>query len=109
MLKVIFACLSALPLAGCIGSPPIFAANSPCSALLPSSWAAGVGHAPPPAQSADPLVQLKEWIRFGTAEAAQVEKADSRYSDAVGIVSRCEARDAEATDRSRGGFLRRLF
>lgn len=94
-----------LAASGCVSSPPIFAASSACSTLLPTSWAEGVGHAPPPAPSADPLEQLKEWIRFATAEAAQVEKADGRYKDALELQQRCEARDAEAVERSRPRFL----
>ncbi len=94
-----------LGVTACVGSPAIFAASSACSTLLPDAWDEGVGHAPPPVQSADPLVQLKEWIKFATAEAAQVEKADGRYRDGKQIVSRCEERDAKAVKASRSKFL----
>lgn len=101
----------------CAPSPVIFAANSPCTELLPDEWEKGVGHAPPPkevppakdgslgAQLDHALAVGKEWIKFGTAEAAQVEKADGRYRDGVGIVRRCEARDAKAVAKSRPRFL----
>ena len=51
------------------------------------------------------LALLKAWQIFGTAEAAQVEKADGRYRDAVGIVDRCTARDAQAVQRSKPKLL----
>ena len=40
--------LAVLSLAGCVGSPPIIAAPSACSTLLPSEWLAGVPSAPLP-------------------------------------------------------------
>jgi hypothetical protein len=55
-----------------------------------------VAHAPPPARESDPLAQLKAWIGFATAEAANVERANGRTKDALGIVQRCEQRDAQA-------------
>lgn len=91
--------------AGCVSSPPIYAANTPCSSLVPADWRKGVGHAPAPAEATDPLAQLKAWIGFGTAEAGQVEKADGRTADTIGIVERCEARDREAVQRARPKFL----
>jgi len=39
---------------------------------------------------------LKSWIGFGLGEAGQLAKANWRTRDAIGIVSRCEARDAAA-------------
>ena len=89
----------------CVSSPPIYAARTPCGELIPTEWSNGVGHATPPAEVVDPLAQLKEWIKFGTAEAGQVEKADARYRDSHGIRDRCEARDKEAVQRSRPKFL----
>ncbi|WP_068090875.1 hypothetical protein [Novosphingobium rosa] len=53
-------------------------------------------HAPAPAQESDPLAQLKAWVGFGMAEAANVEAANGRTVDAMGIMERCEARDAAA-------------
>jgi hypothetical protein len=63
---------------------------------VPADWAKGVEHAPAPAQEADALAQMKAWIGFATAEAAHVEMANARTRDALGIIERCEARDAQA-------------
>jgi hypothetical protein len=97
--------LTLLAVTGCVGSPVIVSANTPCTDLVPAEWRKGVEHAPPPAQAADPLAQLKAWIGFGTAEAAQLEKANGRTIDALGIVERCQARDAAAVKRSKPRFL----
>jgi hypothetical protein len=52
------------------------------------------------------LDQLKAWIGFGTAEAGNVEIANGRTADALGIVERCEARDAAAVQKvARRKFL----
>jgi hypothetical protein len=45
------------------------------------------------------------WINFSVAEAANVEVANGRTRDAIGIVSRCEERDTTAVNKSRRGFL----
>jgi hypothetical protein len=55
-----------------------------------------VAHAPAPAQEADQLAQLKAWIGFSVAEAGNVEVANGRTRDAMGIIQRCEERDAAA-------------
>jgi hypothetical protein len=91
--------------AGCVASPPIYAANTPCSSLVPADWRGGVPHAPAPAEATDPLDQLKAWIGFGTAEAGQVEKANGRTADTIGIIERCESRDREAVQRAKPKFL----
>lgn len=81
-------------------SPPIFAPPAACSSLLPTDWSSGVADAPAPAQAAAPLDQLKAWIGFGVAEAGQLQKANGRTRDAIGIVERCEARDAAAVHKA---------
>ena len=94
-----------LAVTGCVTSPPIFAPTSRCSELVPAEWREGVGHAPAPAQLIDALAQLKAWIGFGTAEAAKVEAANGRTRDTLGIIERCEKRDATAIKASRPKFL----
>lgn len=42
---------------------------------------------------------------FGDAQTAQLDKANDRYVSGVGIVSRCEARDAAAVKRAKPKFL----
>lgn len=46
-----------------------------------------------------------DWIAFADAQTGQLDKANDRYRAAVGIVGRCEARDAAAVKRSRPRFL----
>jgi hypothetical protein len=40
-----------------------------------------------------------DWIVFGDAQTAQLDKANGRTGDALDIVARCEARDAAAVKR----------
>jgi hypothetical protein len=103
----------ALAVTACVQSPPIFAEIPDCSSLVPQGWRDGVGHAAKPAVAAAPrddslaeqlrhaTDSLKAWIGFGAAEAGQVEKADDRLTSALGIIERCEARDAAAIRRSK--------
>lgn len=42
-----------------------------------------------------------DWVAFGDAQTAQLDKANDRYVAGVGIVQRCEDRDALAIARSR--------
>lgn len=104
-LRLMLPLLMPLVAAACVSSPPIYAANTPCSSLVPADWRNGVPHAPAPAEAASPLDQLKAWIGFGTAEAGQVEKANGRTADTIGIVERCEVRDREAVQRAKPKFL----
>ncbi|WP_447724656.1 hypothetical protein [Sphingomonas koreensis] len=46
-----------------------------------------------------------DWISFGDAQTAQLDKANGRTADAIGIVERCEARDAAALKRTRPKLL----
>lgn len=48
---------------------------------------------------------MGDWIAFGDAQTAQLDKANGRTADAIGIVERCEARDAEALKRARPKFF----
>jgi hypothetical protein len=105
-----------LAAAGCAGSPVIVASPSACSKVLPAEWEKGVGHAesPPPAppkpqglqaQIDWTLEQLKIWTGFAVDEANRVDQADGRTRDTIGIVRRCEERDAEAVSKSRPKVL----
>lgn len=42
-----------------------------------------------------------QWIMFGDAQTAQLDKANDRTITAIGIVERCEMRDADAVKRAR--------
>jgi hypothetical protein len=85
---------------GCAGAPSIVSAPSACSTLLPTEWRAGVRGADLPQGDT-----VGEWIAFADAQTGQLDKANDRYSAAVGIVERCEARDREAVKRARPRFL----
>lgn len=84
----------------CAGAGPIIATPSACSTLLPTEWAKGVPGAPLPDGQT-----VGEWIAFGDAQTAQLDKANDRYAAGVGIISRCEARDAAAVKHAKPRFL----
>lgn len=99
--------LTLLPLlaaTACVGAPPIVAAHTACSALLPGEWREGVAGAPLPAGDT-----VGDWISFADAQTGRLDQANARTKDAIGIVERCEARDAAAVKREKRGFFGRLF
>jgi hypothetical protein len=75
-----------------------------CSQLLPAEWKQGVAGAELPEGNS-----VGDWVAFGDAQTARLDQANGRTSDAIGIVERCEARDAAAVKRARRGFFARLF
>lgn len=85
-----------LALTACAAAPPIVASASACSALLPEAWRTPVPGAPLPQGET-----VGDWIQFGDAQTGQLDKANDRTLSAIGIVERCEARDAEAVKRAR--------
>lgn len=88
--------LFAMPgLQACAGAPPIVATPGACSTLLPDSWRAPIPGAPLPEGGT-----VGEWIAFADAQTGQLDKANGRTADAIAIVGRCEARDAEALKRA---------
>lgn len=90
-----------LAVAGCAGTPAIVAAPSACSSLLPGEWRQGVPGAPLPAGDSE-----GDWIAFADAQTGQLDKANGRTVDAIGIVERCEARDRAAIERVRRPWWR---
>nr|WP_299914389.1 hypothetical protein [Sphingomonas bacterium] len=48
---------------------------------------------------------MGDWIKFGDAQTGQLDKANDHYVSGVGIVQRCEARDAAAVKKARPKFL----
>lgn len=85
LLPMLLAC------AGCVGAPPIAAIPSACSTLIPANW-----HDPVPGAPLPGGLTVGDWIAFGDAQTAQLDKANGRTTDALDIVARCEARDAAA-------------
>ena len=95
MRLLILAC--AMPaLSACVSAPPIFATSAACSSILPADWRQGVPGAPLPAGET-----VGDWIAFGDAQTGQLDKANGRTADAIGIVERCEARDRDAVAKAK--------
>ena len=93
-----------LALAGCAGGPPIVTlSGAGCAALLPGEWRAGVVPASLPEG-----VTVGDWIAFADAQTGKLDEANGRTRDAIGIVERCEARDAAAVKRAKRGWLARF-
>ncbi len=78
---------------------------SGCAELVPIEWAAGVEGAPLPRLNAD----RTDWQVFGEKQTGQLDKANGRTRDAIGIVSRCEARDQAVADRLNAPWWKRPF
>lgn len=76
------------------------ASPSACSSLLPSEWREGVPGADLPEGST-----VGDWIAYADAQTGQLDKANDRTRAAIGIVERCEARDAEAVKKARRKVL----
>ena len=96
--------LCAMPaLAGCAAGPPIVTVSGAgCAALLPIEWRSGV------IPSALPEgVTVGDWVAFADAQTGKLDEANGRTRDAIGIVERCESRDAEAVTKARRSWLRR--
>ena len=89
-----------LGLGACVAGGPLVATPSACSTLLPPEWLAGVPSAPLP--DGETVADL---AAFSDAQTGQLDKANDRYVSGVGIVARCEARDAKAVSKSRPQFL----
>ena len=92
------------------------ASPSACTELIPAGWAKGVDHTslpePAPVKPADQpgvvawtLDELKKWTGFGVSEANKLDQANGRTSDVIGIVRRCEERDAKAVRAAKPKFL----
>jgi len=84
---------------GCVGAPPIAAIPSACASLLPGEWRAAVPGAPLPSDET-----VADWISFADQQTGQLDKANDRTLSAIGIIERCEARDAAAVKAARRGW-----
>jgi hypothetical protein len=73
----------------------VTAQGASCSSLLPDEWSKGVAPAELPDGSA-----IADWIVFGDQQTAKLDQANGRTRDAIAIVQRCEARDAQAVKRA---------
>jgi hypothetical protein len=91
-------------LSACAGTPIVTAAPSSCATLLPPEWKQGVDGAPLPQGDT-----VADWEVFADAQTGKLDQANDRTKDAIGIVERCEARDAAAIKHATRGFFGRLF
>jgi len=89
-----------LALGGCAGSPVIVATPSACSTLIPDSWRQPVSGADLPDGNT-----VGDWVAFGDAQTAQLDKANGRTVDSLAIISRCEERDRAAVKKAKPKVL----
>lgn len=102
-MRTILAALT-LSLTACVGAPVVTATPSSCAALLPSEWKDGVAGADLPDGNT-----VADWEVFADAQTGKLDQANGRTKDAIGIVERCEQRDAAAIRKATRGFFGRLF
>jgi hypothetical protein len=91
-------------LSACAGAPIVTAAPSSCATLLPAEWKQGVAGAELPDGNT-----VGDWIAFGDAQTGKLDQANERTKAAIGIVERCEERDAAAIKKATRGWFGRLF
>ena len=89
-----FATIAPLLLGFCSG-PTVLSTPNSCATLLPSEWKQGVAGAELPAGDT-----VGDWVAFGDAQTGKLDVANDRTRSAIGIVERCEARDAEAVRKA---------
>lgn len=90
----------------CVSGPPsVTAQPASCAALLPQSWKEGVD-APDFSGSGDVVA---DWISFADALAGRLDTANDRTLSAIGIIERCEQRDAAAVKSATRGKLLGIF
>jgi hypothetical protein len=102
-----FICLALIPLlllTACAGTPIVTAMPNSCATLLPQEWKQGVAGAPLPDGDT-----VGDWVTFADQQTGKLDIANDRTKSAIGIVERCEARDAAAVKRATRGFFGRIF
>lgn len=89
-------------LAGCAATV-VQSGASRCSDLLPTEWEKGVAVAdlPESAKLADGHDDARPWQAGFVEQTGRVEIANGRYVDGIGIVRRCEDRNAAAVKAAR--------
>jgi hypothetical protein len=89
-------------LAGCWGAPVVNSTPNSCASLLPEDWHKPVTGIPLPGLDAT-VGDL--WVALD-GQTGKLDVANDRTASSIGIVERCEARDAAAVKRAtRGRFL----
>lgn len=83
-----------LLLSGC-AAPIVNSTPNSCSSLLPTEWSQGVAGAPLPDGDT-----VGDWVAFGDAQTGRLDVANGRTRDSIGIIARCEERDAKAVKKA---------
>ena len=78
-------------LSACAGTPIVTAMPNSCASLLPQEWKQGVAGAPLPDGDT-----VADWITFADQQTGKLDIANDRTKASIGIIERCEARDAAA-------------
>ena len=86
--------------AGCVTAGPILAETGRCSEYVPNAWWLPIAAAELPDGNT-----VGDWIAFGDAQTAVVDKLTGRIGDIKHIVGECERRAAGAVKASRPKFL----
>lgn len=75
--------------------------------LLPPNWKKGVEAVdlPESAKLPDGHDDARPWQSGFIGQTGRLETSNGRYGDAVGIMERCEARDAKAIEKAKPKFL----
>jgi hypothetical protein len=94
--KLCLAQLMPLAVQACVPATPIAAIPAACASLIPDAWRVPVPGAPLPEGST-----VADWISFADQQTGQLDKANDRTVAAIGIIERCEARDAAAMKRAK--------
>ena len=89
-MRTTLAAILTLSLSACV-TPTVTTTPTSCSSLLPSEWSQGVAGAELPQGDT-----VADWEVFADAQTGKLDIANGRTIDAIGIISRCEARDAAA-------------
>jgi len=103
-MKRILALSVMLAISACAGTPIVAAMPNSCTSLLPQEWKQGVAGAPLPDGDT-----VGDWIAFADQQTGKLDIANDRTKSAIGIVERCEARDAAAVRKASRSWLGRLF
>lgn len=84
-------------------APTVLATTNSCAALLPADWKQGVPGADFPTGDT-----VGDWVSFADAQTGKLDMANGRTKDAIGIIERCEERDAKAVQKATN-FWSRIF
>ncbi|MET3527281.1 hypothetical protein [Phenylobacterium koreense] len=88
--------------------------------MTPPEWLQGVDSARLPAERPTPAPMLEaqlaqaieertDWQVFGVSQTDRLEIANGRMREAIGVIERCEKRDAAAVKRIEAPWWRRPF